>query len=83
MYLLGEQPAYAEQLINRLQGIPAQLLEGLAPSAPPIELKGSDDLAEDLQGYSLYKMSLYEVMYQCTAPMMCFGARPLADNRYQ
>ncbi|MGV8527268.1 hypothetical protein ACV348_31920, partial [Pseudomonas aeruginosa] len=22
MYLLGEQPAYADQLINRLQGIP-------------------------------------------------------------
>jgi hypothetical protein len=54
MYLLGEQPAYAEQLINRLQGIPAQLLEGLAPSAAPIELKGSDDLAEDLPEQHLF-----------------------------
>ena len=33
MYLLGEQPAYADQLISRLQGIPAQLLSGLAPCA--------------------------------------------------
>lgn len=54
MYLLGEQPAYAEQLINRLQGIPAQLLEGLAPSAEPIELKGSDDLAVDLPEQHLF-----------------------------
>ena len=54
MYLLGEQPAYAEQLINRLQGIPAQLLEGLAPSAEPIELKGSDDLTADLPEQHLF-----------------------------
>ena len=54
MYLLGEQPAYADQLINRLQGIPAQLLEGLTPSAPPIEIKGSDDLAEDLPEQHLF-----------------------------
>ncbi|AZE51175.1 cAMP-binding protein [Pseudomonas chlororaphis] len=29
MYLLGEQPAYADALINRLQSIPPRLLEGL------------------------------------------------------
>ena len=54
MYLLGEQPAYADQLINRLQGIPAQLLEGLSPSAPTIEIKGSDDLAQDLPEQHLF-----------------------------
>ncbi|WP_313027243.1 cyclic nucleotide-binding domain-containing protein [Pseudomonas lopnurensis] len=48
MYLLGEQPAYADRLINRLQGIPAQLLEGLPPSGPRIELKPSDDLCAAL-----------------------------------
>lgn len=48
MYVLGEQPAYADRLINRLQGIPAKLLEGLASSAPPIEIKCSDDLTKDL-----------------------------------
>jgi hypothetical protein len=54
MYLLGEQPAYADQLINRLQGIPAQLLEGLTPFAPPIEIKGSDDLTGELPEQQLF-----------------------------
>lgn len=54
MYLLGEQPAYADRLINRLQGIPAQLMEGLAPSAPPIEIKGSDDLTGELPAQHLF-----------------------------
>ncbi|MCP9339699.1 Crp/Fnr family transcriptional regulator [Stutzerimonas xanthomarina] len=54
MYLLGEQPAYADQLINRLQGIPAQLLEGLAPSSSSIELKSSDDLMQDLPEQQLF-----------------------------
>jgi len=54
MYLLGEQPAYADQLINRLQGIPAQLLEGLAPTASPIEIKGSDDLTDELPEQQLF-----------------------------
>lgn len=48
MYLLGEQPAYADQLINRLQGIPHRLLEGLAPSGPALELERSDDLEREL-----------------------------------
>lgn len=54
MYLLGEQPAYADQLINRLQGIPAQLLDGLAPVAPPIEIKSSNDLADELPEQQLF-----------------------------
>lgn len=48
MYLLGEQPAYAEHLISRLQAIPAQLLEGLEPCGPQIDLAHSDDLASAL-----------------------------------
>ncbi|MBP5090486.1 cAMP-binding protein, partial [Pseudomonas chlororaphis] len=37
MYLLGEQPAYADALINRLQSIPPRLLEGLLPSGDVLE----------------------------------------------
>src|SRR5690606_36495518 len=48
MYLLGEQPAYADRLINRLQGITAQLLDGLAPSGDPIELGSTSDIAAQL-----------------------------------
>lgn len=48
MYLLGEQPAYADRLINRLQGIPAQLLDGLAPFGDPIELGSTSDIAAQL-----------------------------------
>ncbi|WP_313085689.1 cyclic nucleotide-binding domain-containing protein [Pseudomonas sp.] len=54
MYLLGEQPAYAGQLISRLQSIPAQLLEGLQPAGPAIEIKGSDDLAQALPEQQLF-----------------------------
>lgn len=54
MYLLGEQPAYADRLINRLQGIPAQLLEGLAPSGSAIEVKCSDDLSGELPEQQLF-----------------------------
>lgn len=54
MYLLGEQPAYADELINRLQSIPAQLLDGLSPSGEPLELEESQDLAAQLPGSHLY-----------------------------
>ena len=54
MYLLGEQPAYADQLINRLQGIPTQLLEGLAPSGATVRLERTDDLAQELPGNQLF-----------------------------
>lgn len=70
MYLLGEQPAYADQLINRLQGIPAQLLEGLAPSAPTIEIKASDDLAQDLPEQHLF-------IIDCGLLHALVGERPL------
>lgn len=54
MYLLGEQPAYADRLINRLQGIPSQLLEGLEPSGPLLQLPNSDDLGALLPGEQLF-----------------------------
>ncbi len=54
MYLLGEQPAYADQLINRLQSIPAQLLDGLEPCGEPVSLERVDDLARVLPGNRLY-----------------------------
>jgi len=54
MYLLGEQPAYADRLINRLQAIPAQLLEGLAPSGPDICFKHTDDLHAELPSEQLF-----------------------------
>jgi hypothetical protein len=53
MYLLGEQPAYADQLINRLQSIPTQLLEGLQPAGEPLRLERVDDLAQVLPGNPL------------------------------
>lgn len=54
MYLLGEQPAYADALINRLQNIPARLLEGLSPCGPPLAFSGVDDLTPLLPGNQLF-----------------------------
>ncbi|VXD02315.1 cAMP-binding protein [Pseudomonas sp. 8Z] len=54
MYLLGEQPAYADQLINRLQSIPAQLLEGLNPIGEPLHLNRVDDLSQALPSNQLF-----------------------------
>ncbi len=54
MYLLGEQPAYADQLIQRLQSLPLQLLDGLQPSGPPLRLEQVEDLAKILPGNQLY-----------------------------
>ncbi|HSC83487.1 MAG TPA: cyclic nucleotide-binding domain-containing protein [Pseudomonas sp.] len=54
MYLLGEQPAYADQLIQRLQSLPTQLLDGLQPSGSPLRLEQVDDLAKILPGNQLY-----------------------------
>ncbi|MGP0174359.1 Crp/Fnr family transcriptional regulator [Pseudomonas sp. NCHU5208] len=54
MYLLGEQPAYANQLISRLQSIPAQLLDGLKPIGEPLLIERTDDLAKVLPGNQLF-----------------------------
>ncbi|MEZ1319447.1 cyclic nucleotide-binding domain-containing protein [Pseudomonas fluorescens] len=54
MYLLGEQPAYADALINRLQNIPARLLEHLSACGPALEFSAIDDLAAALPGDQLF-----------------------------
>ncbi|WP_347902052.1 cyclic nucleotide-binding domain-containing protein [Pseudomonas purpurea] len=54
MYLLGEQPAYADALINHLQSIPTQLLEGLPPCGEALELESTDDLIAFLPGNQLF-----------------------------
>ncbi|TWI50889.1 Cyclic nucleotide-binding domain-containing protein [Pseudomonas duriflava] len=46
MYLLGEQPTYATRLISRLQNIPAQLLDGLAPSGEPVKFAQVNGLSD-------------------------------------
>src|SRR5690606_12017949 len=54
MYLIGDQPPYAEKLISTLQRIPAQLLDGLAPCAAPIRLEATDDLYSKVGNKNLY-----------------------------
>lgn len=56
MYLLGEQPAYADALINRLQNIPARLLEHLSPCGPVLELAAVDNLTAVLPGNQLFAL---------------------------
>ena len=48
MYLLGEQSALADAMINRLQHLPAQWLEGLLSCGSAIELEATDDLSAQL-----------------------------------
>lgn len=54
MYLTGEQPAYADQLINHLQSLPNQLLEGLEPAGPTLEIADRQDVCAELAGNQLY-----------------------------
>ncbi|WP_369959945.1 Crp/Fnr family transcriptional regulator [Pseudomonas sp. MBLB4123] len=54
MYLLGEQPAYADQLISRLQSIPAQLLDDLQPAGDVLRLEQVEDLAPMLPSNQLF-----------------------------
>lgn len=54
MYLLGEQPAYADQLISRLQSIPGKLLEGLSPCGAALHVERSENLAAELPGNQLF-----------------------------
>lgn len=54
MYLLGEQPAYADKLISRLQAMPATLLAGLEPSGEPLVIAQSDDLGQVLPSNQLF-----------------------------
>ncbi|CAD5378770.1 cAMP-binding proteins - catabolite gene activator and regulatory subunit of cAMP-dependent protein kinases [Pseudomonas sp. OF001] len=54
MYLTGEQPAYADQLINHLQSLPAQMLEGLEPAGPALEIADRPDVLGALPGDQLF-----------------------------
>ena len=54
MYLIGDQPPYAEKLINTLQSIPQQLLKDLEPCDDAIELDAVDDLYNHISPTRLY-----------------------------
>ncbi|MFF7710489.1 cyclic nucleotide-binding domain-containing protein [Pseudomonas sp. NPDC007930] len=54
MYLLGEQPAYADAWVNHLQTLPARLLAGLAPSGAALNLEPCADLAPHLAAGTVY-----------------------------
>ncbi|CAI8966511.1 cAMP-binding protein [Pseudomonas sp. IT-347P] len=70
MYLLGEQSAWADALINRLQSLPALWLRDLAPCGPALELQASDDLLTQLPADQLFLLN--EGLING-----CIGARPL------
>jgi len=57
MYLLGEQSAPVDALINRLQSLPASWLEGLSPCGPAFEPEISDDLMEQLPHDQLFLLT--------------------------
>lgn len=57
MYLLGEQSAPAEALINHLQNLPGQWLQGLAPCGPVLELHDAQDLLAVLPGDQLFLLT--------------------------
>ncbi|WP_373186700.1 cyclic nucleotide-binding domain-containing protein [Halopseudomonas sp.] len=54
MYLIGDQPPYAEKLINALQLIPEQLLDGLPPCGEPISLDAVNDLYDHVGNNRIY-----------------------------
>lgn len=54
MYIIGDQPQYAEKLITTLQRLPEQLLEGLEPCAPAIHLDAIDDPYSHISNQHLY-----------------------------
>lgn len=54
MYLLGEQPAYADAWVNRLQTLPAELLKGVAPAGEPLAFEHVADLDPYLDPGNLY-----------------------------
>jgi hypothetical protein len=54
MYLLGEQPAVADELISRLQKIPAELLDGLDPCGPLLLIEPTQDLGSVLPANQVF-----------------------------
>ena len=57
MYLLGEQSAQVDALINRLQTLPAQWLQGLEPCGLEIEVEATEDLLGQLPSDQLFLLS--------------------------
>ncbi|WP_433588643.1 Crp/Fnr family transcriptional regulator [Pseudomonas koreensis] len=57
MYLLGEQSAPVDALINRLQSLPGRWLEGLTASGPALELQTTDDLLQQLPADQLFLLT--------------------------
>ncbi len=57
MYLLGEQSAYADAMINRLQSLPALWLLDLTPCGPPLALQATDDLLMQLPADQLFLLN--------------------------
>ncbi|MDD1001039.1 Crp/Fnr family transcriptional regulator [Pseudomonas sp. TNT2022 ID642] len=70
MYLLGEQSACADALINRLQSLPALWLRDLTPCGPPLELEATEDLLARLPADQLFLLDEGVING-------CIGARPL------
>ena len=54
MYLIGDQPPYAEKLISDLQLIPEQLLVGLEPCDATVYLDSVEDLYRTIGNNRLY-----------------------------
>ncbi|NLC99492.1 MAG: cyclic nucleotide-binding domain-containing protein [Gammaproteobacteria bacterium] len=54
MYLLGEQPSHCATLTNRLQTIPLQLVSGLQPCGPALDVEQSKHLENDLPRDQLF-----------------------------
>ena len=79
MYLLGEQPAYADQLINRLQSIPTQLLEGLEPVGAAVTFERVDDLGQELwrqRRNCLWQLACCRRLGQRPSGWLLFGRQP-------
>jgi len=57
MYLLGEQSACADALINRLQSLPALWLRDLAPCGPTLELEATGDVLAQLPADQLFLLN--------------------------
>jgi len=72
MYLLGEQSAHADALINRLQNLPGQWLQDLSPCAPVIELEATEDLFAQLPEDQLFLLS-EGVVHGCIAGRALFN----------
>jgi len=54
MHLTGEQPPHTDQLVQRLQSLPSQLLEGLAAAGPTLLLAAQRDICAALPDDQLY-----------------------------